>query len=157
MLAVAMRMVISPTQLGLSLTVPIARRRCRLHCFDFFGTRFFGLGATWRPGIVPTAGPSISECFDSDGDPRFIHSIRIFIKIPQKDLGTLQNAALRGGGTHVRELADLVKRASQSRSFPHMRRRTELRPVRETSSEQVARKISARRFLYRQPWRFPFR
>jgi hypothetical protein len=43
------------------------------------------------------AGPSISECFESDGEPRFIHSIRIVIKIPQKDLGTLQNAALRGG------------------------------------------------------------
>ncbi|XUJ35167.1 hypothetical protein ACQ5SK_05330 [Bradyrhizobium japonicum] len=65
---------------------------------DFLGHAFQS-----SPGIVPAAGPSIPECFDRDGDPRFIRSIRIVIKILQKNLRTLQGAALRGG--HARTSA----------------------------------------------------
>ena len=73
------------------------------YCFDFFSTRFFGPVPMGRLGIAPMAGPSISECFDSDGiDPRFIHSIRIVVEVPQQDLDTFQNATLRRGAcSHV--------------------------------------------------------
>jgi len=68
----------------------------------FFLRALCWFGPHRRPCIVPVAGPSIPECFYGSGDPGLTDPIRIFVEIPQKDLGALQDAALRGGAcTHL--------------------------------------------------------
>jgi hypothetical protein len=125
--------------------------------FYFLGTRFFGLGPDRPDGSAssPWHGQASLNASKARVMPGTFQSIRILVEISQQNPWHFPKCYLAPEGMLARQVAGLVKKTWQSRSFPRMRRRTVPRRNRGTSLQQVARNISAHPLLYRQLCRWP--